>query len=194
MSAGPNSRAGAIAALAGSLALGCASTTLAPPLGPAERAELARTRFERALCVEAHPVAAFSAELTRVLRASALFPSVEPCESAEGAQAELLASIDGHGFTTPVIPFWTALSLGLIPTHAEEEFGFRIVLRRRHARAPAEAVTIETRYRTRTTLGWVALLLNRSSDRTSGAAHDHARHREWIAWRIASHAAHIRSL
>lgn len=137
---------------------GCTSQPLPPAAGAAS------PRFEVSVGVEADRVAPFSNELVRALRASGCFAEVDLVDRLQ-RPPDLLAKVE-HGWqANAAIPFFTVLSLGLIPTIADETYGLAFSLRARAA--PEQPVLLETRWRGRVWFGLVAPLLNIAPGRTS---------------------------
>jgi hypothetical protein len=166
---------------------GCVSTPLPPP---AEQPPGASRRSLR-LGIERHRVAAFSDELARVLSATGRFASVDPLEELQRAP-DLIASVERGWEGSAAVPFFTVLSLGLIPTIVEETHGIAFALRAPDG-SPAR-IEIDARWSGSTWLGLASALLNASPGRTGDDVRDDPRYAEYFARKLGERQAEIESL
>ena len=183
-----------IARLSGCLALlalgGCASQTL-PPRLPADLLALnAATHFPLTVGVEKFALEAYSEDLISQLRRTGLFDRVDYVDRL-AAPPDIIAKVENGVSGTAVIPVLTLLTLGIIPTTVTESWGTIFSLRSRLA--PNESVGVNFHYQGRTTLGWVAVLLNLSPDRGLDAQSSR-RFTDALRASIAEHTAEIRAM
>jgi hypothetical protein len=170
----------------------CTSAALAPEPSEAERARAAATSLPYAVVVEAgkHPPI-YSERLVTGLRASGLFASVD-LEGAAPADAPLVARVTHTSEGAAVIPLFTAITLGLFPTIAEETWGLGFTLEARDA--DTAPVAIDYRWSGNTWLGWLSALANLAPRRGGGDVYADPVFAEHVAATIAPHAAEIEAL
>jgi len=151
---------------------GCVSMPLPPD---ATDSSLPSPHLDLRVGVERNRVAPFSAELVHALRASSMFARVDFTDRLTGTP-DLVAKIE-HGWqANAAIPFFTVLSLGLVPTIVDESYGLAFSL---HApESPAERVLIDTRWSGSSWFGLAAAPLNALPGRTS---EDWRNQPRWIA-------------
>ena len=126
-----------------------------------------------AAAVERYVLPAYSEALLKDLRTTHLFERVEEAEQLP--EAPLVASVDRPVHGNAVIPLWTALSLGLIPTVTREAHGHVFWLAQRSC--PGSTVQIDFRYSGNTILGWIAVPANLLPGRTAKPPPDHPEYR-----------------
>jgi hypothetical protein len=189
------------AAVAGCIALGlavsgcqslCSSAKLAPAPSDAERARAAATSLPYAVVVEAgkHPPI-YSERLVVGLRASGLFASVD-LAGAAASDAPLVARVTHTSEGAAVIPLFTAITLGLFPTIAEEVWGLGFTLEARGAETTP--IEIDYRWSGNTWLGWLSALANLAPRRSGGDPYADPVFGEHVAATIAPHADAIEAL
>lgn len=166
----------------------CASVDLAPRISSQQKQAIASTRLPYTVGVAEHHHPAYSDGLLRALRQTHLFARVSHLKDLS-TPPELVARVEDEIHGEPVIPFATGLSLGLIPTTVEEEWGVSFSLSTPTACAPP--VKIVYCYKARTTLGLVSLVRAMSPEVTLGDAKADPRFREGVAATIADHADEI---
>lgn len=151
---------------------GCVSVPLPPD---STDSGVAAPQLDLRVGVEANRVRPFSDELVHALRESGVFTQVDLTDRLAGPP-DLVAKIE-HGWqANAAIPFFTVLSLGLVPTIVDESYGLAFSL---HApQSPAERIVIDTRWSGRVWFGLVAAPLNVSPGRTS---EDWRRQPRWLA-------------
>lgn len=143
--------------------LGWASAALPPALSDDERAVVAHAHLPLTVGVERYEHPAYSDKLLDGLRATELFDDVAPLDEF-AAPPSLVARVDRQIYGHAMIPFWTFLTFGIVPTSADEESGYSFTLS--PPDRPQERVRVEYAHRGRTTLGWVALVDGFLPDRT----------------------------
>src|SRR2546426_1003468 len=141
-------------AVFGSGCVGCASSTLPPRLTTAERARLKGAHLPFTVGVERHRYPAYSDSLVKALRRTKVFDRVDHLDRFSTPPA-LVARVEREIYGSAVIPVWTLLSFGLVPTTTEESFGYAFSLS--PTGEDVQRVPIEYSFRGRTTLGWVAM-------------------------------------
>lgn len=170
------------------LAGGCASTSLPPRLTDAQAKAVETTRFKATVGVEPHKFPVYSEKLIRNLRATGLFERVDALDMF-AEPPTFVARVDREIYGTAAIPLWTGLSLGLIPTTVSEQHGHAFSLvptARRDQRIP-----IVFSYRGPSTLGWWAVFLNLTPDRTWRDVYSHPRFIEGLAWQVVAREREI---
>src|SRR3989442_4792846 len=123
---------------------GCGSTALLPKLTSSQRRTLAAAQFHTvSIGVErfTHPV--YSDRLIAALRATHLFARVDAVD-AFGTAPTFVARVERPIYGAAVVPVFTALSLGLIPTAVEEEHGYAFSLA--PSSAPIQRIPVEFSY------------------------------------------------
>jgi len=186
-------RAASVAAALVALALvlawtgGCVSTKL-PPATPDS---VSAPPLALSVGVEADRVEPFSDELLRALRATRTFERVDRLDRLADAP-DLVARIE-HGWQgAAVIPFFTVLSLGLVPTLVDETYGLAFSLSA--PAAPERRVVIDTRWTGKLWLGFAAAVLNASPGRTSADWRTHPRWPAHLRRSLGVHSAEIELL
>ena len=167
----------------------CASTTLPPRLSPSQKALVRDLRFPARVGVERFKYPVYSDELAKALRATHLFAEVRAL-SAFPTPPDLIARIERPIYGTAVIPVWTGLSLGLVPTTFQEEHGFSFSLAS-GALQSQDRLRVEFSYSGPSTLGWYAVVLNLSPNRARGDVTQHERFRDGLAWALAQQRVQI---
>lgn len=156
---------------------GCSSSTLPPTVTAAQLAAIKEAHIAATVGVEPYQYSVYSEALINDLRASDIFDEVDTVDSFQNPK--LIAAVERTVYGTATIPIVTIITLGLVPTSVDEEYGHVFSLR--SSTDPRRTIEIEYTYRGKTTLGWWALFLNFSSDRQSGDPTQTARFRENFA-------------
>lgn len=159
----------------------CSSVTLPPALTPAQEALIRETHFHMTVGVESFTSPVYSERLTVNLRNTGLFDAVRPLDSIP--RPDLIARVTRPIYGNAVIPIFTAISLGLVPTISDEEWGDAFVLIR--TADTTKQVPVEFSYHGPTTLGWFAVIQNLRRDRTADDPYTTARFRDGLRWQIA---------
>jgi hypothetical protein len=169
---------------------GCSSSSLPSAPTDAQLGLLSQTHFKASVGVESYKYPIYTEHLIRDLRATGLFDRVDALEQID--KPDLIARTERPVYGKATIPLWTIVTLGVVPTTVEEEHGHVFSLRRPDKAEPSELV--DYTYRGPTTLGWVAVFLNLSANRTSGNPIETSRFREGLALAVAARAEPISKL
>ena len=169
---------------------GCTSAAL-PPM-PLERdlATVRATHFGATIAVEAYKHPVYSQRLVEALRSTGLFDEVDTLENLP--DADLVARVERHIYGTATVPIFTLLTLGIVPSTVDEEWGESFTFRRNGADEPT--VPVEFSYVGKSTLGWVAGIKSISSDVTNDNPRETRRFHEAFSVVICSNAEAIESL
>jgi hypothetical protein len=173
------------------LAGGCTSSTLPQRITSEQRALLQRTRIDVTIGVEDYEAPVYSEDLTKVLLKTHLFTRVDHLTNFT-TPPDFVARVEERIYGSAVIPIFTGLSLGIIPTTVDERHGYSFSLGRPGTEAPR--IPIRFVYKGPTTLGWWAVFLNLSPNRTMRDIDGHPRFIESFAWEIATKRDEIESL
>jgi hypothetical protein len=138
---------------------GCASSTLPPALSATEKIRLKTAPMAFTVGVETYKFPAYSDALVKALRNTGVFVRVDHLERFSSPPA-LVARVEREIYGSSAIPLWTLLTLGLVPTTTEENFGYSFSLSR--PGLESRQIPVEYSYRGRTTLGWEGLFLRLS--------------------------------
>jgi hypothetical protein len=180
-------RLGAIAAACG-LVCGCATTAVPPGLTDGQRATLHATKcLDVTVGVERYRFPAYSDKLIVALRGTGVFAAVEDIGALDAPT--FVARVERPIYGSAVIPWLTALTVGLIATTVEEEHGYSFSLT--PSSAPTEHIPIEFSYHGPSTLGWRAVLINVGRKGTATDVYRHPRMLENVAWAIVEHEARL---
>jgi hypothetical protein len=168
---------------------GCNRTALPPRLTPSQRAYLAGAHFSGVtIGVERFHYPVYSDRLALALRATHLFAQVDIVETFATAPT-FVARVERPVYGTAMVPLVTVLSLGLIPTTVEEEYGYAFSLAR--STTPAQRIPVEFTYHDITGVGWRPLFVNLRKDGTLTDVYRHSRLHEALAWEIVQHRQRI---
>lgn len=178
---------------------GCAAMPPTPP--PQEIANMRATHFAATVAVDARfENELYADRLIDSLRATGLFDRVE--RLADLPDADLVARVSRHIYGTASIPFPTLLSLGIVPTTVDEEWGEAFTLWRnsrafsslpRNAARPG-GVDIDFSYTGESTLGFYAGIKSLSASYTSGSPRNTPEFSEAFAVAICASADKINRL
>jgi hypothetical protein len=118
----------------------------------------------------------YARSLADLIRKAKAFRVVR-VEREAGVDTDLIASSTGLYCNTAVIPLFTIVSFGLVPTVFEDEECEAMVLR--SARAPARTSSeIVARYKGRVVMGWLAVPLGAMPGWSYGSAREDGRYAE----------------
>jgi hypothetical protein len=147
---------GAVAAVLVTIAAfgGCSSSSLPSAPTDAQLSLLRQTHFKANVGVESYKSPIYSEHLIKDLRATGLFDRVDLLEQID--KPDLIARIERSVYGKATIPFWTIVTLGVVPSTDEEEHGYVFSLRRPDNAEASELV--DYTYRGPTTLGWSPLI------------------------------------
>jgi hypothetical protein len=182
-----------IAALLGVFAMlgGCASSSLPPRITQGQRALLEKTHFHLSVGVLPDRYSIYSHNLLKALQETRLFDRVDYVHNFS-SPPDINARVHEHIYGSAVLPIYTGLSLGIIPTTVDEEHGFSFELSSPQANLPR--VPVRSVHKGPTTLGWWAMALNCLPDRTCQEVKTHPRTIEFLASRIVEQRAAIEAL
>ncbi len=135
--------------------IGWGSAALPPPLSDADQRTLADSHFPLVIGVATWRDGVSTDRLVDGLRDTGLFDRVEPLATLHEPPDLIARQVRGVSGTA-VIPIWSLLTLGVIPSSVAEEWGYVFDLW--SPDAPGELRRVEYTYTGRTTLGWVALI------------------------------------
>ena len=131
---------------------------------------------------------AYAGGLAAMLEASKAF---RLCRlSDEQASSDLLATSTGQHCNTAVIPLWTILSLGIIPTVFDDEDCEGVVFRSGRKASPA-SVEVEVRHKGTVVMGWAAVPLGLLPGWAHGSLQEDSRFRERFRLNILQRRADI---
>ena len=166
------------------------SSTLPPKPSAAQLDILRTTHFSATLAVEPYQYPVYSESLASDLRKTGLFDAVGTFQSMQ--HADLIATVEQPVRGSSSIPTLALATLGIVPSTADEVLGY--VFSVRSTSSPSPPVLIDFRYRSSTTLGCVAHMMNLSSERTDGNPIETARFREALAIAVAVQRSSIAKL
>ncbi len=166
---------------------GCSSAALPPEPRASELAKVRATHFRTTVGIEKDQYPVYSQRLVESLRHTGLFDAVDALEHLPNAT--LVARVQRHIYGTASIPIFTVLSLGIIPTTVQEEWGESFTLRRNGTAQPA--VAIDFSYVGPSTLGWWAAIRSLSPNITTVSPPGTSRFRDAFSVAICSHAEEI---
>jgi hypothetical protein len=172
------------------LAGGCFSSSLPPRLSREEQARVTGTHFRWAVGVERYHLPAYSNDLIKALRATQLFDRVDELEKVP--DAPMVARVETEVWGTAVIPVWTGLSLGLIPTVTREQHGYVFSLAPRSN--PGKVVSVDFRYSGISMMGWLAVLHNLGPNTTWKNVDEHPRFHAALANAVCARASELRAI
>ena len=119
---------------------------------------------------------AYASSLATLLEASKTFRSCR-LTTRRQASSDLLAMSSGQHCNTAVIPLWTVLSLGIIPTVFDDEDCEGVVLLSGRAQSSA-SVEVEVRHKGTVVMGWAAVPLGLLPGWSHGSLQNDSRFRE----------------
>jgi hypothetical protein len=169
---------------------GCGSFSLPPKPTDAQLAILRSTHFRATVGVEPYKYPVYSEHLVSDLRSTGLFDAVELLDKIE--KPTLVARVERPVYGKAAIPFWTIVTLGIVPTTVEEEHGHAFSFR--PASRSEAPVLIDYTYRGPSTLGWVAFFLNFAPNRSGDNPIETPRFREGLAIAVSSRREQIANL
>ncbi len=165
----------------------CGTSRLPAPLASQEMAMARAAYIGGTVAVEPDEYPVYSQRLERQLAESGLFERVGCIDTV--ARPTLIARVERHVSGAAVIPLWTALSLGVIPTIFTEEHGYLFSLRR--ATDAGSRVVVDATYSGRSMMGWFALFANISPDYAFERVETTDRYRWYFRWATAAKAREL---
>ena len=166
---------------------GCSSAALPPAPLASEMDRVRATHFRATVGVEKYQYPVYSERLIGSLRRTGLFEAVDSLE--KNPDATLVARVERRIYGTATIPVFTALSLGLIPTTVQEEWGESFSLRRNNS--ASQPVAVEFAYRGPSTLGWWAAVRSLSPDISTANPRETERFRDALSVAICAKSSDI---
>jgi hypothetical protein len=173
--------------------VGWGSSALPPRLSTAEEAKLKGAHLPLTVGVERYEAPGYSDGLVKALRRTGMFVSVEHLEQCTNPPA-LVARVERRIYGSTVIPLWTLLTFGIIPTNTEEETGYSFSF---SSSVPAaQKLPVECAYKGRTMLGWIALFDGLQPDRILFPfdAENSRRFRDRLSLTILEHTEEIAAM
>ncbi|MDB6066947.1 MAG: hypothetical protein JWR26_3155 [Pedosphaera sp.] len=174
-----------IMAVLGGGCVGVASSTLPPPLSATQKVRLKTARLPLTVGVERYKYPAYSDALVKALRNTGVFVRVDHLERFSSPPS-LVARVERQISGSTVIPILTLLTFGIIPTTADETYGYAFSLGT-PGREP-QRVPVEYSYQGRVTLGWVSVFLWLTPGHSTFNPEHNRRFRGRLALAILDHA------
>jgi hypothetical protein len=198
---------GSAAFIAYGLSGGCFAQRLPPRLSDAQAAILAAGPLPYRVVVAPWDSAgaarrrqnprAYAEKTFRWLESSGAFTSVRMGTVGDTA-ADFIASPTGAYCNTAVIPIFTAVSLGLIPTIFKDTDCEGAVLYPLHPLHPPggepDSIVVRSRLSGRVVMGWLAVPIGALPGWTHGEARGHERYRQQVRLSILTHRSRITAL
>lgn len=133
---------------------GCVSQVLPP------RVDDVDFKVDQPVYVKEHKRPVYSASLRSALMETEIFKDVK--KSSQTNDEMYVAKVHRQVHGSSALPFMTFLTLGIIPTVTEEEWGESFYLQ-----VDGRQYEIEATWKGNTMLGWLAILANLSPGRTA---------------------------
>ena len=174
--------------------VGCASSPLPPKLDAPQLALIDRVDLPYRVAVEPYQYGLYSRLLMEDLQATNVFARVGMLEDSPDAQ--LLARVV-HPVSNDyvaVIPLFSILSLGVVPTWFPMEYGASFELAPTTSSCSRTPVEVDASYEGTLVMGWVSSILNLSTRRTVRDVRKTDRYRDAIAHAVALRADDIHRL
>lgn len=135
---------------------------------------------------------AYAQSLAELLAASHAFRRSR-MEAEPGSDTDFIASPTGAHCNTAIVPFWSIISLGLVPTVFDDENCDSMVLR--SAKSPtAGSVEVGVQYKGRVVMGLAAIPLGVLPGWSHGSAREDTRYRERFRLEIIRQRGEIERL
>lgn len=165
------------------------SSSLPPPLDSGQQQVVRQSHLSFTVAVVDDDELADSDRLLGALRATGLFDRVSLLSDA--SKPDLIAYPAPRFDKSAGLPVRTALTLGIVPTSTDEEWGEVFSLRRPDS--PQEVI-IDFSYKGSKTLGWIATFLNISPERTADNPRETLRYHDALSWAICEKESQIQAL
>lgn len=184
------------------LASGCTAYRRPPELTPAESELLAEPPLPYDVTVAwwdstrhgTQNPDAYANSLAKLVTGSGVFRSAHYRQSTSTAGAELVATSTGTYCNTAVIPLFTILSLGVIPTIFDDQTCEGIELQRPGSARSSAPVRIGFEYKGRVIMGWFAALAGLRPGWGFGDVRNDERYRQRFRLAVLQHRAEIERL
>jgi hypothetical protein len=188
--------------------VGVASTTLPPRLSADERAKVRNAHLPFTVGVERYHYPVYSDSLVSALQKLKLFDKVDYRDRLRSAPS-LVAEVERTVGGATAIPFGPLLSFGIIPMTVPETAGYVFSLHSpsnenekrivegfsfRSLKDERQKVVIDYRYRSKVTLGWIALFRAFSPDEVLFSPKSHPRFRDALKSAILTHSNELARL
>lgn len=164
-----------------SLWTSCSSIRLPPRLTETQSRRLSELPLHYSVGVAPYERRVYSESLTVALKASGVFAKVEPLDHFT-QPPDYIAKVEKEIHGTPVIPFFTFISLGLVPTMAEEDHGYVFSL----TSSSQKRTMVDASYSGTSTLGLASIAFLATSNYTSSVPEQSKRYRQFLASRTLS--------
>jgi hypothetical protein len=143
---------------------------------------------------------AYAKSLAKLVAGSKAFRASR-LEARPGADADLVAISNGAHCNTAIIPVFTIITVGLIPTVFEDEDCHGVVIRsaRPSTSQPVpepvpQPVEIGVRHKGQVVMGWAALVFGALPGWSYGSGSDDSRYRERFRLEVITHREEIEKL
>jgi hypothetical protein len=137
---------------------------------------------------------AYAQRVASTLMPSGAFRTTRFENNAQASGGDLIATSTGIYCNRAIIPLWTLLTLGIIPTVFEDENCEDMELRRAGAPASATSVQIEFRYTGRVVPGWGAVIMGILPGWSYGSARSDPRFYQRFRLEVIRHQREIEDL
>jgi hypothetical protein len=148
---------------------------------------------ETASRISRNPLA-YAEALAGVLIPSGAFRSSRFEKNAQPTDGDLIATSTGDYCNSAVIPLFTILSLGIIPTVFDDEDCLGMELRHAGAPASARSVRIEFGNKRRVVMGWAAVIMGILPGWSHGSPRNDSRFYQRFRLAVISHQSEIERL
>jgi len=180
---------------------GCGAQRIPTALTPAERVLLAQPSLPYSVAVvpwkpgsRGQDAAAYTSPLTTALGGSKAFRSVKRDVASGHSAANLTATSTGDYCNTAVIPIYTILTLGIVPTIFTDTDCIGMVFRRNDGNPGGDSVVVHFENSERVVMGWIAMPLGFFHGWTHGEARRSGPYLDRLRIEILSHRDRIGAL
>lgn len=180
---------------------GCGAQRIPAALTPTERVLLAQPSLPYSVAVvswkpgsRGQNASAYASPLTAALEGSNAFRSVERDVMSGQPAANLTATSTGDYCNTAVIPIYTILTLGIVPTIFTDTDCIGMVFRRNDVNAGRDSVVVHFQNSGRVVIGWVGMALGFFPGWTHGEARASRPYLDRLRIEILSHSDQIGAL
>jgi len=137
---------------------------------------------------------AYAEALALILIPTGAFRTSHFRNNAQATDGDLIATSTGTYCNRAVIPLFTILSLGIIPTVFDDEDCVGMVLRRSGASEPAPTVRIEIRNKHPVVMGWAGVIMGILPGWSYGSCRNDTRFRQRLRLEVIRHQSDIERL
>jgi hypothetical protein len=193
---------GGVAFLVFGAAGGCGAYKRPPPLTAEERALLQTAPLPYSVTVAwwdeetktGKSDEAYAGGLAEVVAASGAFRAFRYERSSSPSNQDLVATSTGLYCNTAVIPIFSIISLGVIPTIFQDQQCKGMLLRTAAGRPKREGVVVEVRYKGPVVMGWAAVVIGALPGWSYGSADTDPRFVERFRLAVISRRGEIERL